>query len=47
MAASRLDDQVREALRSELVALAHQFDRGTGSGVVLDWEYLIVTATRR
>ena len=47
MAASRLDEQGREALRSDLVALAHSFDQGTGSGVILDWEYRIVTATRR
>ena len=46
-AAGRLDDEGRAALRADLVALAQAFDRGTGSGVVLDWEYRIVTATRR
>jgi len=46
-AAGRLDEAGREALRSDMVALAHSFDRGTGSGVVLDWEYRIVTATVR
>ena len=48
-AATRLDDEGRAALRADLVALAEAFDRGhgTGSGVVLDWEYRIVTATRR
>jgi ubiquinone/menaquinone biosynthesis C-methylase UbiE len=46
-AASRLDDEGRAAFRDDLVALARSFDRGTGDGVVLDWEYRIVTATRR
>jgi hypothetical protein len=46
-AASRLDDEGRAALRADLITLARSFDRGTGSGVVLDWEYRIVTATRR
>ena len=46
-AAGRLDDEGRMALRADLVALAQAFDRGTGTGVVLDWEYRIVTATRR
>ena len=46
-AASRLDDDGRKALRADLVSLAHDFDQGTGSGVVLDWEYRIITATRR
>ncbi len=46
-AAGRLDDEGRAALRADLVALAGAFDRGTGTGVVLDWEYRIVTATRR
>jgi SAM-dependent methyltransferase len=47
MAASRLDDQGRAALRADLVALATSFDRDAGDGVVADWEYRIVTATRR
>ena len=46
-AASRLDDEGRAALRADLVALARSFDRGHGDGVVVDWEYRIVTATRR
>lgn len=33
------------ALDRDLVALAERFDRGT-EGTVLDWEYLLVTATR-
>jgi len=47
-AAGRLDDEGRAALRADLVALAESHDRGQGSGgVVCDWEYRIVTATRR
>ena len=47
-AAGRLDEQGRAALRADLVALADSHDRGAGSGAtVLDWEYRIVTATRR
>ena len=46
-AAGRLDDAGRAALRADLVALAQAFDRGTETGLVLDWEYRIVTATRR
>ena len=46
-AAGRLDDEGRAALRADLVALALANDRGTGTGIVLDWEYRIVTATRR
>jgi len=47
-AASRLDEQGRAALRSDLVGLAESYDRGAGSdGLVCDWEYRIVTATRR
>lgn len=46
-AASRLDDQGRAALRADLVALAESHDRGEGDGLVCDWEYRIVTATRR
>ena len=45
-AASRLDDQGRAALRADLVALAESHDRGEGDGLVCDWEYRIVTATR-
>jgi ubiquinone/menaquinone biosynthesis C-methylase UbiE len=48
-ASVRLDEEGRTALRAELVALAEANDRGhgPGAGVVLDWEYRIVTATRR
>lgn len=46
-AAGRLDDQGRAALRADLVALAESHDRGVGEGLVCDWEYRIVTATRR
>lgn len=48
-AATRLDDAGRAALRADLVAHAeaNARRRGTGAGVVLDWEYRIVTATRR
>ena len=45
-AASRLDDEGRAALRADLIALAESHDRGEGDGLVLDWEYRIVTATR-
>ena len=45
-AASRLDDEGRAALRADLVALAESHDRGEGDGLVCDWEYRIVTATR-
>lgn len=46
-AAGRLDEEGRAAFRKDLVALAESADRGAGDGVVLDWEYRIVTATRR
>jgi ubiquinone/menaquinone biosynthesis C-methylase UbiE len=46
-AAGRLDDQGRAALRADLVALAESHDRGEGGGLVCEWEYRIVTATRR
>ncbi|MDZ5660266.1 methyltransferase domain-containing protein [Nocardioides sp. S-58] len=46
-AAGRLDDEGRAALRADLVALAESHDRGEGGGLVCDWEYRIVTATRR
>lgn len=40
------DDPERvAALDADLLALAERFDRGTGS-TVLDWEYLLLTATR-
>jgi ubiquinone/menaquinone biosynthesis C-methylase UbiE len=46
-AASRLDEDGRAALRADLVELANSFDKDAGNGVVADWEYRIVTATRR
>jgi ubiquinone/menaquinone biosynthesis C-methylase UbiE len=46
-AANRLDDEGRASLRADLVALARSFDRASGDAVVCDWEYRIVTATRR
>ncbi len=46
-AAGRLTPEGREALRSDLVELANSFDRGQENGLVADWEYRIVTATRR
>jgi ubiquinone/menaquinone biosynthesis C-methylase UbiE len=48
-AAMRLDEAGRTALRADLVhhAEANARGHGTGAGVVLDWEYRIVTATRR
>jgi hypothetical protein len=45
--AGRLDDAGRAALRDDLVSLAASHDQGDGDGTVLDWEYRIVTATRR
>ncbi len=46
-AANRLSAEGRDALRKDLVDLANSFDRGQGNGLVTDWEYRIVTATRR
>ncbi len=46
-AAGRLDEDGRAALRADLVGLAASYDQGDGDGAVLDWEYRIVTATRR
>jgi ubiquinone/menaquinone biosynthesis C-methylase UbiE len=46
-AAGRLSDDGRAALRADLVELASSYDRGDGAGLVADWEYRIVTATRR
>jgi SAM-dependent methyltransferase len=46
-AAGRLDDAGRDAFRADLVELGRSFDRGGEAGVVLDWEYRIVTAERR
>jgi ubiquinone/menaquinone biosynthesis C-methylase UbiE len=46
-AANRLDEEGRAAFRADLVALAKAFDQSTGEGVVCNWEYRIVTATKR
>jgi SAM-dependent methyltransferase len=54
-AANRLDEEGRAAFRADLVALAKAFDQNTGlgtgehtdGGVVCDWEYRIVIATKR
>lgn len=46
-AASRLDEAGRAALRADLVALAADSNRGPAGTFVTDWEYLLVTATRR
>ena len=42
-----LDESGRRALRDDMVALTADSDRGAGTGFVSDWEYLVVTATRR
>ncbi len=49
MAAKKLDDDGRAALRSDLAAHAASCDvsDGDGDGIVFQWEYRIVTATRR
>jgi ubiquinone/menaquinone biosynthesis C-methylase UbiE len=39
------DPEKVAALDRDLVALAERFDRGTGGALVLDWEYLVLTAT--
>lgn len=46
-AAGRLSPEGRAALRADIVGLATSFDRGEGSGLTVDWEYRVVTATRR
>ena len=47
MAASKLDDAGRSALRADLVDLGQRFNEATDGGVVVGWEYLVVTATKR
>jgi len=49
MAAKKLDDDGRAALRSDLAAHAASCDvsDGDGDGIVVQWEYRIVTAARR
>jgi SAM-dependent methyltransferase len=46
-AAQRLDDAGRAALRADLVAHAEANARPLADGLVTDWEYRIVRATRR
>jgi SAM-dependent methyltransferase len=46
MAARRLDDAGRRALRDDLVTLAREFDGATDGTTALEWEYLVAVATR-
>ncbi|WP_134767828.1 class I SAM-dependent methyltransferase [Nocardioides sp. 1609] len=48
-AALRLDTQGRAALRGDLVTLAESSDHhhGSGPGIALDWQYRVVTASRK
>ncbi|HWJ10211.1 MAG TPA: class I SAM-dependent methyltransferase [Nocardioides sp.] len=46
-AANRLDEAGRAALRADLVELAVEEGATHAGGVRLDWEYRVVTATRR
>jgi len=46
-AAQKLDQQGRAALRDDIVALAHSANQVTDGTFVADWEYRVVTATRR
>jgi hypothetical protein len=46
-AAAKLDDAGRAAFRADLVAHANAFARPSATGLVCDWEYRIVQATRR
>ena len=46
-AAQRLDDQGRTAFRDDLVSLAHDANRASDGTFETDWEYRVVTATRR
>jgi SAM-dependent methyltransferase len=46
-AAQRLDERGRTALREDIVALAHASNQATDGTFVADWEYRIVTATKR
>ena len=50
-AAQKLDATGRAAFREDLVELARAFDTtdstGAGSGVALDWQYRVVTATKK
>jgi SAM-dependent methyltransferase len=46
-AAQQLDERGRAALREDIVALAHATNQTTDGTFVADWEYRIVTATRK
>jgi SAM-dependent methyltransferase len=46
-AASRLTDAGRQGLRDDMVALATDTNRAQDGSFDSDWEYLVVTATRR
>jgi SAM-dependent methyltransferase len=46
-AAQRLDERGRAALREDMVTLADANNQATDGTLVSDWEYRIVTATRR
>ena len=46
-AAQRLDDRGRAALRKDIVTLADATNQATDGTLVSDWEYRILTATRR
>lgn len=42
-----LDEEQRERLRSDVIALIREFDRDEGHGVAVECEYLLVVARRR
>jgi SAM-dependent methyltransferase len=46
-AAQRLDDEGRSAFRADLVALARDTNQADDGTFLNDWEYRVVTATRR
>src|SRR5690349_19160477 len=46
-AAQRLDDEGRTAFRADLVALARDTNQADDGTFVNDWEYRVITATRR
>jgi ubiquinone/menaquinone biosynthesis C-methylase UbiE len=47
VAAARLDDSGRAALRADLVRIARQANRALDGTFVSDWDYLVVTAKKR
>ena len=46
-AAQRLPDEQRPAFRGDLVALAAATNRATDGTFLSDWEYLVITATKK